>query len=215
LRAWLVRAPRRYRIARFAPHRQPQQSSSFFRASVSHRKNRRRVGIASGHETFFVERASVVLRDGATHAGRMPAHWRRAVCPMHPADAIGPHCWRLARLSAPAKGFPRRLTLRRDHLLLGEAQNGGAIALAGRPGSLEAIDRRSGQPKIVVALRAPVRLHEAAGRRGGERLVSGGGDFNADHSDTVFHRSRCRLAQDLVPHCFGRMRPRQQIERTQ
>jgi hypothetical protein len=95
------------------------------------------------HETFFVERASVVLRDGATHAGRTPAHWRRAGCPMHPADAIGPHCWRLARLSAPAKGFPRRLTLRRDHLLLGEAQNGGAIALAGRPGSLEAIDRRA------------------------------------------------------------------------
>ena len=56
------------------------------------------------------------------------------------------------RIGAPAKGFPRRLTLRRDHLLLGEAQNGGAIALAGHPGSLEAIDRRSGQPKIVVAL---------------------------------------------------------------
>jgi hypothetical protein len=37
------------------------------------------------------------------------------------------------------------------------------VALAGRPGSLEAIDRCSGQPKIVVALRAPVRLHEAAG----------------------------------------------------
>ena len=105
--------------------------------------------------------------------------------------------------------------LRRDHLLLGEAQNGGAIALAGHPGSLEAIDRRSGQPKIVVALWASVRLHEAADRQGGERLVSGGGDFNADHSDTVFHRSRWRLAQDLVPHCFGRTRPCQQIERTQ
>ena len=47
--------------------------------------------------------------------------------------------------------------------------------------------------------------------QGGERLVSGGGDFNADHSDTVFHWSRCRLAQDRVPHCFGRTRPRQQI----
>ena len=35
---------------------------------------------------------------------------------------------------------PRRLTLRRGHLLLGEAQNGGAITLPGCPGSLEAID---------------------------------------------------------------------------
>src|SRR3984957_6701558 len=108
--------------------------------------------------------------------------------------------WAAIRLSgalrAPRRRVsPRRLTLRRDHLLLGEAQNGGAIALAGRPGSLEAIDRCAGQPKIVGALRAPVRLHEAAGRRGRERLVSGGGDFNADHSDTVFHRSRCRLVR--------------------
>ena len=89
----------------------------------------------------------------------------------------------LNRWRAQAKVF-RRLTLRRDHFLLGKAQNGCAIVLAGRLSSLEAIDRRSGQPKIAVALRAPVRLHEAAGRRGGETLVSGGGDCNADHIQT-------------------------------
>jgi hypothetical protein len=44
-------------------------------------------------------------------------------------------------------GFAGGLTLRRDHLLLGEAQNGGAIALAGRPGGLEAIDRCLGSAK--------------------------------------------------------------------
>ena len=43
---------------------------------------------------------------------------------------------------------------------------------------------------------AKARLIE---RFGGERLVSGGGDFNADHSGTVFHRPRRRLVQDLCP----------------
>jgi hypothetical protein len=64
---------------------------------------------------------------------------------------------RRGRFRAPVRGpeGPRRLTLRRDHLLLGEVQNDGPIA-AGRPGGLEAIDRHSGQPKIVLDLRAPV-----------------------------------------------------------
>ena len=46
------------------------------------------------------------------------------------------------------------------------------VALLPSPGARAALRRLtagSGQPMIVVVLRAPVRLHEAAGRRGGER----------------------------------------------
>jgi hypothetical protein len=49
--------------------------------------------------------------------------------------------------SSRASRQSRRSRIQMHHLLFGEAQNGGAIALAGRPGSLEAIDRRLGSAK--------------------------------------------------------------------
>ena len=92
-------------------------------------------------------------RDWCARAGRMGYRLRYA------PKSIVVHPARRTASGTRQRVSPGRLTLRRDHLLLGEAQNRGAIALAGRPGSLEAIDRCAGQPKIVVALRAPVRLH--------------------------------------------------------